>query len=269
MYQVTASIVIYKSDSVELLKAIHSFLHTELSVRLYLIDNSPTDEIKKQIPIDDRIEYYFVGENLGFGKAHNLVMSKIQSLSSYHLILNPDIYFDEGVIEALYSYMEEHPSTGLISPDIFLPSGERAYSCRLLPSPFTLISRRLSPSKAKDVYTTLSYDSPMVSPWISGCFMLVRSSLLEQVGLFDERYFMYCEDLDFSRRVNAHKFDIVYFPMVKAVHVSHRDSARSLKMLAVHVFSAVKYFNKWGWFFDKERDEINQRIVDRLIVQKS
>ncbi|MCQ2210607.1 MAG: glycosyltransferase family 2 protein [Paludibacteraceae bacterium] len=266
MYQVTASIVIYKNDREELLKAIHSFLNTEMNVKLFLIDNSPTDEIKTIIPQDSRIEYAFQGENLGFGKAHNIVMEKVRNLSTYHLVLNPDIYFETGVIEALYDYMEKNENVGLISPDIFLPSGERAYSCRLLPKPSTLISRRLWPASSKDIYTKVSYDKPLSSPWVSGCFMFVRTSLFDKIGLFDERYFMYCEDLDYSRRVHSSKMDIVYYPMVKAIHVFHRDSAKSFKMLLIHISSAFKYFTKWGWFCDKERDEINEKSIQNLVL---
>ncbi len=264
--QVTASIVIYKNDSEELLRAIHSFLNTRMDVRLFLVDNSPTDEIKTCIPQDDRIEYYFVGENLGFGKAHNFIMEKVKKLSSYHLVLNPDISFEEGVIESLFDYMEANPNVGLISPDIFLPNGERAFSCRLLPTPSTLIFRRLIPSssKSKDIYTRLSYDKPVSSPWVYGCFMFIRTSVFEKIGLFDEQYFMYCEDLDFSRRVHSSGMDIVYYPLVKAIHVYHRDSAKSFKMLLIHMSSAFKYFCKWGWFSDKERDAINQCSIEKI-----
>ena len=267
MYEVTASIVIYKNDSDELLKVIHSFLNTDMKVRLYLIDNSPSDDIKPLLPSDDRIEYQFVGENLGFGKAHNIALRKIQGLSPYHLILNPDIYFESDVVEQLISYMNENTNVGLITPDIFLPTGERAFSCRSLPAPSTLIKRRLFPSSVKDVYKDIVYDHPVSSPWVSGCFMMVRTSILESVGLFDERFFMYCEDVDISRRVHSCGYDIVCYPLVKAVHASHRDSAHSLKMLSIHVFSAIKYFNKWGWIFDDERERINSEMAEKLKIK--
>ncbi len=264
MYQVTASIVIYKNDRDELLRAIHSFLNTRMDVKLYLIDNSPSDEAKSFVPQDDRIEYSFQGENLGFGKGHNIAMQKAKGESLYHLVLNPDIFFEEGVVESLCDYMEQNQNVGLISPDIFLPNGERAYSCRLIPSPSTLVKRRLMPSSSKDIYTKLSYTKPFSTPWVYGCFMLIRTSAFDKIGLFDERYFMYCEDLDYSRRIHSEGMDIVYYPLVKAIHIYHRDSAKSLKMLFVHMVSAIKYFNKWGWFSDKERDKINQETIKKL-----
>ena len=264
MYEVTASIVIYENDSQELLRAISSFLNTDMNVKLYLIDNSPSDDFKSLVPSDSRVDYYFVGENLGFGKAHNIALEKAKTNSKYHLLLNPDIYFEKGVLETLYNYMEENDKVGLVTPNIFLPDGTIPYTSRLLPSPTTLIKRRLFPNVAKDVFTTINYDKPVSSPWISGCFMFVRSSILESVGLFDTRYFMYCEDLDFSRRAHSKGWDIINYPAVKAIHVAHRESARSPKMLFIHLVSACKYFTKWGWFFDKERDKINEEAINKL-----
>lgn len=264
MYEVTASIVIYKNDSQELLRAISSFLNTDMNVKLFLIDNSPADDIKSVIPADKRIDYYFVGENLGFGKAHNIALEKAQKISKYHLILNPDIFFDGGVIEGLYAYMEANPNVGVSTPDIFLPDGSIPYTSRMLPSPMTLIKRRISPNSSKDIFTTITYDKPVSSPCISGCFMFVRTSILETVGMFDTRYFMYCEDLDFSRRVHSNNWDVVNYPMAKATHVAHRESAKSPKMLLIHMVSACKYFTKWGWFSDKEREAINNEAISKL-----
>ena len=93
MYDITACIVLFNNDRSMLLKAIMSFLNTNLSVKLYLIDNSPEDQLKNII-CDQRVSYIFNPANPGFGAAHNIVIKKILGSSKYHLVLNPDIYFD-------------------------------------------------------------------------------------------------------------------------------------------------------------------------------
>lgn len=264
MFDITATIVLYKTDRDELLGAINSFLNCEKNVHLYLVDNSPTDCLK-DIVSDERVEYKYVGKNLGYGAAHNLILESIAGKSKYHLVLNPDIVFEKGTLEVLFQYMEEHSDVGYCTGDILMPSGERQYACRLLPTPATLLFRRLSPfSKlSHDGFEQYSFDKPINVPWSYGCFMFIRTDILREVGLFDTRFFMYCEDIDFARRIHS-KYKTIYYPGVKIVHDSHRESSKNLRMFFIHISSAIKYFNKWGWFFDKERDCVNEKTLKEL-----
>lgn len=103
----------------------------------------------------------------------------------------------------------------------------------------------------------------MEVPYLSGCFMFIRTKVLEKVGLFDERFFMYLEDTDLSRRI--HKISkTIYYPYVHIYHEYGKGSYKNLKLLKYHIDSAIKYFNKWGWFFDKERDFINKTTLKKL-----
>ncbi len=268
MYQVTASIVIYKPDIQELLATIRSFLSTKLSVLLIIIDNSPNKEAEKAIPKNDKIEYHYMGENVGFGKGHNYAIQRIKGLTPYHLVLNPDVEFTNGVIETLIDYLGNHTKAGVVAPTVFEPNeeGEKADSCRELPTPFTLINRKLRRSSAKDLYLKQISVKPFSSPWISGCFMLFRVQALEEVGLFDDRYFMYFEDVDLSRRIHKKGWEVVCVPTVSINHIAHRESSHSTKLLKIHLMSAIKYFNKWGWFFDKERSTINKECARKFIL---
>ncbi len=89
--------------------------------------------------------------------------------------------------------------------------------------------------------------------------MFLRSDALKKVGLFDERYFIYMEDIDLSRRI-AREYKTIYFPNVHIYHGHARESYGFNKLLLLHIHSAIKYFNKWGWFFDKDRKVTNQRV---------
>ena len=96
MQDIIASIVVFKNDRDALKRTINSFLGTDLKCRLFVIDNSPENGLKDVCAHSD-VEYIFAGRNLGFGAAHNIALRKMLGKTKYSLVLNPDIYFEEGV----------------------------------------------------------------------------------------------------------------------------------------------------------------------------
>lgn len=271
---ISGSIVLYKTDK-RVRSTIKSFLNTSLHVRLYLVDNSPTDQLHSELAefiCDDRVEYIFNEKNLGFGGGHNIALRKALSFSTYHLVLNPDVYFDDAVLEELFSFMESNTDVGLVIPKVIYPDGSLQYLSKLLPSPSDLIFRRFLPSSVikRRLFNYemqfSGYDKKMEVPYISGCFMFMRTSVLHSVGLFDERFFLYLEDTDLSRRFFAVAKNI-YFPKVKIVHHHERGSYKSLRLLFIHIKNAILYFNKWGWWEDKERKIINKNAMN--VTQRS
>lgn len=93
--------------------------------------------------LDNKIIYIFNNANLGFGKGHNIALRKsIEENISYHLVLNPDVYFEEGVLEELYNFMEENQDVGLVMPKVLYSDGRLQHLCKLLPTPFDLFGRR-------------------------------------------------------------------------------------------------------------------------------
>ena len=96
-----------------------------------------------------------------------------------------------------------------------------------------------------------------------GCFLFMRMSALEKVGLFDESIFMYTEDIDITRRIHKY-YRTIYYPDVTIVHAHRAASYKSKKMLKIHIRSAIRYFNKWGWFFDQERKVWNKEVLTDL-----
>jgi len=271
MKRINASIVLYHNSTEQLTKAIKSFLNTELKVKLYLVDNSLNDDLKELEKLDERVEYIFNNANLGYGSAHNIAMLKsIEEDALYHVVLNPDIYFEVGVLEKLFDYMEKNSQIGNVLPQVLYSAGEVQHLCKLLPTPTDLILRRFIPSKSwkekrNDLYELRfsSYDKVMNVPSLSGCFMFMRVSALKKVGLFDENIFMYLEDVDLNRRLHT-KYKTMFYPEVSIVHEYAKESYKSKKLLMFHIQSAIYYFNKWGWFFDKQRDEINQQCLSDL-----
>jgi len=275
---INISIVLYKNELQQSINTIQSILKSNLIKKLYLIDNSPTDELKGLHHLSKQIEYKFNNTNLGFGKAHNIAIRKsIDENIKYHLVLNPDIYFEEGVLEELYDFMEKNPDVGLVMPKVLYPDGKIQYLCKLLPTLLDLFGRKFLNKgplkkyieKRNEIYELrfTGYNKIMEVPFLSGCFMFIRTEALKKVGLFDERFFMYLEDADLSRRIHR-VAKTIYYPYVHIYHEHQKDSYKNLKLLKIHIESAIKYFNKWGWFNDLEREKINVEILRKLGYKK-
>ena len=256
MYDFTACIVTYNTPASDLERIIKCFQKIKLNFKLWISDNSETDNLKFffEKTDDARIEYIFNNSNKGFGAGHNVVINKLISnskISEFHLIINADIYFEENVIEKIVEYMKNHNEIGQIGPKIRDFEGKFSYTCRLFPTPANLIFRRFLPFK--NIVEKMDYDyemkwanfdEMMEVPILSGCFIFSRVSALKEIGGFDERYFMYMEDAEIF-------------------HEHGKASYKSRKLMMFHVKSAIKYFNKWGWFFDKERKVKNRNCMSK------
>ncbi len=267
-YDLTVSIVLYKNSALDLMRTIDSVYSTELSFKLFLVDNSPTNELEKVVR-DNRTEYIFNGNNLGFGKAHNIIFTKIVNDSKYHLVLNPDVTFEGTSLQKLFSVMEDEEEIGIIQPKVFYPDGRHQYVNKRLPHPLDLFARRFFfgflngiVKKRMDIYEMRdkNLELKFEVPSVSGCFMFLRVAAIKKVGFFDERYFMYAEDIDLSRRM-LRAYKNIYYPHASIIHGHARESYRINRLFFIHISSVIKYFNKWGWFFDREKEMLNNRTL--------
>ncbi|MGO4819420.1 glycosyltransferase family 2 protein [Flavobacterium sp. W22_SRS_FP1] len=254
--KITSCIVLYRNDRTMLEKAINSFLNTELNVKLYLVDNSSSDELKT-LGMDTRVEYIHNPSNPGFGAAHNIAIEKaIEEGSKYHLVLNPDIYFEKGTLEKLCLFMDSNADVGHVMPKVTYPNGDFQYLCKTNPTFFDLFARGFMPSFLKKIfqkrmaayeyknqdYNKIIYDIP----YLSGCFMFLRTSTLKKVGFFDDRIFMYLEDADLTRRF-LEISHTVYYPEAHVYHHFAKLTHKEFKFKWITIQSAFIYFNKWGW----------------------
>jgi GT2 family glycosyltransferase len=270
MNKITASIVLY--NNTDILPTIESVLNSTIALDLYLIDNSPTNALETKLAnyiVSNQVIYIYNNKNVGFGAAHNIAIRKIIETSAFHLVINPDIVFKPNVIATLFAYMESNINVGLVMPKVLYPDGEIQYLCKLLPTPVDLILRRFLPDKMMKNRTQLfelrftGYDKEMEIPYLSGCFMFLRVDALKKVGLFDDRFFMYPEDIDLTRRIHQY-YKTMFYPYVSIIHEHGQGSYKSLKLLWIHISNMVKYFNKWGWFFDVDRKRINKKVLSQL-----
>lgn len=270
--KITASIVVYKNKPEVVLGAINSFLESEMNSLLFIVDNSPVDLLKFHIH-DPRIQYIFnKGKNLGFGAAHNIAIKlALEYGSTYHVVLNPDVYFNRDVIPELTELLDTHAEIGMAMPKVLYPDGRLQPLCKLLPSPATLFVRRFFRINSKLLATKnkiyelhiSGYNKVMDVPFLSGCFMFLRMEAVRKIGVFDERIFLYTEDMDLTRRMHK-SYRTIFYPHVTIFHIHERSSYKSFSALLIHVKSAITYFNKWGWFYDPERKEINRITLLKL-----
>lgn len=253
---ITACIVLYRNEIEILRKAINSFLNSDLKVHLFLIDNSPTDDLRI-LACDVRIEYRHNPSNPGFGAAHNIAIKQAITISSnYHLVLNPDIYFEAGNLEKLVDFMDNNQDVGHVMPRIEYPHGDIQYLCKTNPTFFDLFARGFMPTFLKNIfkgrmdryeYRNFDYDNIIYDiPYLSGCFMFLRTSTLKKVGFFDDKIFMYLEDADLTRRF-LEVSRTVYYPNVKVYHHFAKLTHKQFKFKWITIESAFTYFNKWGW----------------------
>lgn len=297
---ITASIVTYNHCLKDIEPVLKSLVSSPVS-HIFVIDHSDSyatlekelrdfknaiESEKKKNPNVSSFEYqfsyfnyqydteiiYIRHRNNGYGGGHNVALRKVMDMGvKYHLVVNPDVWFDANVIPALISYLDNHDDVGHIMPKVMFPDGGIQCLAKLLPTPvdmfgrFLLLRSYLKRNNKFELHHS-GYRMILNVPFLSGCFMLLRTEALEKVGLFDDRFFMYAEDIDLTRRIHEHYKTILY-PKVEIYHRFTRGSSKNLRLFFIHITSIIKYFNKWGWISDKKRDQYNNEVLNEIEAQ--
>jgi len=219
----------------------------------------------------EMMEDYFQGavfipseENIGFGKSINIAIRKAKG--DYLFIINADMIIDEkNAIEKLLEYIEANKDVGMVGPKLLNVNNTIQQSCFRFYTPITVMCRRtflgrtslgkkvLDEFLMKDVFLKGEITESMPVDWLMGSAMMVRKSDLDKVGVFDERFFMYFEDVDWSRRFWENGLRVIYFPKVQMYHYHFQSSKKKSffdsifnTYARIHVNSAIKYFTKYG-----------------------
>lgn len=270
--KVTASIVIYNTDNAELCQCLKCLAENGV-VDVWIVDNSPSASDIGAIILGDAvldrlsIKYRHLAHNPGYGAGHNCAIREAIAMGAEaHLVLNSDVVFAQGIIDKLTEVLSADERVGQISPRILLPDGTEQWAQRLLPTPLDVFGRRFLPGfmmRGRNRRYQLSerqMGEVADIPYHQGSFMMFRAEALAEVDGFDERFFMYPEDIDITRRIHRN-WRTIYFPAVSVTHAHRASSYKSWKMLWVHCRNMVKYFNKWGWWFDSERRRVNRTTL--------
>lgn len=254
MQQLDLSLAIVTYNNADIIentvKSIIGSIPNEYTYKLYIIDNNSSDKTLEVVnKIEGNIEIIELKENKGFGYGHNAILENIES--KYHLVVNPDIMIENSEqIKAIFEFMEENDDIGMISPLIVNPNLTIQYLCKINPTIFDMFIRRLSPNiftKRQDRYVMkdTGYNKIMKIEYASGCFMFFRTDIFKKLKGFDNKFFMYLEDADITRRVNEIS-KAIFFPKSRVIHAWERGSHNNLKLALITIKSMITYFRKWG-----------------------
>lgn len=265
--KIIASLVLYKHQYNDIKPTLNSLINELTISKIVIVDNGEGCAWLKHYS-HPKVELLTLKTNCGFGSGHNEVFARYSEQYEFTLICNPDIAFNSGEVEKLYQFSTGN-NIGLAIPKVVYPDGSLQHSCRLLPSPYQLFIRRFFTRFSRSINETYELhqadlSKALFAPSLSGCFMLISREALKETKGFDPRYFLYLEDVDLSRRVSQSKFSVLYCPDSVVVHDAQRNSYKSKKFMIYHLISAIKYFNKWGWFCDKERRRLNKQCLRQL-----
>lgn len=222
----------------------------QLNVEIFVVDNQSTDDsvnmIKKLFPEIKLIENK---ENVGFSKANNQALKKAKG--KYILFLNPDTLISEDTLEVCFEYLKHHHQAGAVGvrhlsgAGNYLPESKRG-----LPTPWVSfckmsgLTKIFPKSKIFAGYYLGHLDATKEQEIevLSGAFMFVRKSILDEIGGFDERFFMYGEDIDLSYRITQSKHFIHYLPHTSIIHYKGESTKKQTRKYVKVFYSAMTLF---------------------------
>jgi GT2 family glycosyltransferase len=201
--------------------------------------------VTQRFPSVELIENY---ENVGFARANNQALRRAKG--KYLLLLNPDCVVHEGAFAALIEFLQANPQAGAVGPKLLNPDGSLQYSCRRFPNIAAGIFRNtplgwLFPrNRFSRAYLMQEWDHALSREvdWVSGAALLIRRETLEEVGLLDEGYFMYCEDVDWSYRARRKGWKIFYVPKAVITHAIGRSSDQRARDMVVEFHHSMELF---------------------------
>ena len=268
------SIVLYRPKwEEEVLPLLQELLRVKNLRKIYLLDNTEPVNRKSETAAQketlaaqfgtEKLRYMAMETNMGYGKAHNVALRESAYYrTAFHLVMNSDIRVKAEDIDAMHDWMAAHPEVGQLMPKVLNPDGSQQFLAKRLPSPMDVFGRRFLPAwlmeKRNKRFELRDMDltRPVNAPYLSGCFMFLRTQAAVEAGLFDERYFMYPEDIDLTRSIHRNYLTL-YYPQWSIIHAHARSSYKNQHMLRIHIQNMCRYFNKWGWIFDSERRRFN------------
>jgi N-acetylglucosaminyl-diphospho-decaprenol L-rhamnosyltransferase len=223
---------------------------TDRELDVVVVDNASADvEATRSLAEAYGARVLALPENLGYGTGMNRGVAH-GPRADFYVLANPDLTFGTGAIDELLRAAEAEPRSGSLGPAIFNVDGSLYPSARPLPALGTGIGHALFsrtwPSNpwTRSYRMTLADGRSRAVGWLSGACLFVRADVFHAVGGFDERYFMYFEDVDFGRRVGLAGYRNVYVPAARATHHgAHSTSAASTSMERAHHDSAYLYLS--------------------------
>lgn len=234
---------------------------SDLSYEIIYVDNASSDPISvgflEQAQRDGRLKLIRSPKNLGFAGGNNLGVT--HSSGDYVFILNPDTAVYPDTLEKMVDYFQEHHDIGILGPQLIYSDGTIQESCRRDMGIFDLVLKRTWLGKlpffrervTRYLMSDFDHSRTQDVELITGAAMMLPRKIFDEIGGFDERYFLFMEDFDLCKSVRKAGYRVVYFPEAKVEHYHKRLSGGNFfsmllkRVFWLHVQSAITYFWKW------------------------
>lgn len=172
----------------------------------------------------------------GFAANHNQAFT--HAIGRYFCVMNPDIHLNNNPFHILLACLKDR-SVGMVAPLVLSASGEIEDSARRFPSPLKILCKVFGKCKGSDYAVT---DVPIFPDWVGGMFMLFPRGIFERLGGFNQRYFLYYEDVDLCARLRLLGHEVVLCPQATVIHHAQRSSHRNFRYLRWHLRSMMRFF---------------------------
>lgn len=238
----------------EAIRLVKASLHT-LDIEIFVIDNASKDDSVARVAAEfPEIHLITNQTNVGFGRANNQVLPHYTG--KYLLLLNTDAFVAPTTIQTTYDFMQAHQETGILGVRLLGRDGVLQPSCRYFPTPLNIFLTTTGLFKwlpFVKLVDDMQWDHNDVRQcdWVPGCYYLIRREVIEQVGLFDSRYFLYYEEVDHCYATKKAGWQVTYFPDSSVVHIGgesaktdNKISSVSKQVSALQIESELLYFKK-------------------------
>ena len=233
---ITIVTVLY--DSSEL---INDLLKNLINFKVIIVDNGNNEQILKDLSEFKNIKVISQKKNLGYWKAINFAFKDVKS--KYFFVLNPDLVISEKSIYSLYNLITKNPNAGIVAP--ITEPDEDFYG--LFPEKNSKKITDPNEIRCKNLLKNSKIDGEICVEVAKGCALLLNSEHFEKVGKFDERYFLFWEEIDLCRRFRSKKHSVIISPSSLAIHKQGQSSKKSIKNFIIKTFyseySPLIYFN--------------------------
>lgn len=251
---VTAVIVTWNSG-VRLRECLLSLLgnRSNIGVQTLVVDNASADDSVEWVAHNfPTVEVIINTENHGFARACNQGIRA--GRGRYILLLNPDTLLDVAAVDEMVAYMDAHPEVAIVGPKLLNPDGSRQLSCRRFPTysaalfnRTSLLTRLFPLNRFSSRYLRSDQEYGQVEgvDWVAGACMLVRREAIDDVGLLDESFFLFCEDVDWCKRMWANDWKVVFFPKAEGIHhIGHSTAQAPFRSIIEQNKSIWRYYKK-------------------------
>jgi GT2 family glycosyltransferase len=224
---------------------------SQYSYEVIVVDNASVDQTVEIVLGFKNVIFQGNQFNVGFSKANNQGIKAAQG--KYLLILNPDVRVNDFCMDELIASLEDEPSRAIVSPKLVYSNGEIQESARRFPNLFVQLISRLPVfnrffQKQYEQYLMRDWNhlSHRNVDWVIGAAMLGRKKDIKQVGMFDESFFLYCEDIDLCYRFSKQGFTIYYLSSTVLLHDYQQASSKKLsKLTLIHLKSIFTFYKKY------------------------